>query len=153
MNRFIKDEEVSLLFSVADLVVQPYKSATQSGVTQVAFHFEKPMLVTDVGGLKEIVPHGRCGYVVSPDPSSIADAMNDFFSNNRKDEFARCVREEKQKFSWDKMTRTISGLLSMKFEISQSSILSYPGSGIYSCQMMSGLLIHPGILSGKEMTR
>ena len=55
-DRFIKDEEVSLFFSVADLVVQPYKSATQSGVTQIAFHFEKPMLVTDVGGLKRDCP-------------------------------------------------------------------------------------------------
>ena len=66
-DRFIKDDEVSLFFSVADLVVQPYKTATQSGVTQIAFHFEKPMLVTDVGGLREIVPAGKCGYVVKPE--------------------------------------------------------------------------------------
>ena len=69
-DHFIKDEEVALFFSAADLVVQPYKSATQSGVTQIAFHFEKPMLVTDVGGLKEIVPHGKCGYVVKPEPGN-----------------------------------------------------------------------------------
>ena len=67
-DHFIKDNEVPLFFSIADLVVQPYKTATQSGVTQIAFYFEKPMLVTDVGGLREIVPDGKCGYVVKPDP-------------------------------------------------------------------------------------
>ena len=86
-DHFIKDDEVSLFFSVADLVVQPYKSATQSGVTQIAFHFEKPMLVTDVGGLREIVPDGKCGYVVKPEPEYIADAIVDYFDNNRKDSF------------------------------------------------------------------
>ena len=57
---------VPLYFSIADLVVQPYKSATQSGVTQIAYHYEKPMLVTDVGGLREIVADKVCGYVVQP---------------------------------------------------------------------------------------
>ena len=107
-DHFIKDEEVPFLFSVADLIVQPYKSATQSGVTQIAFHFEKPMLVTDVGGLREIVPDGKCGYVVKPDPESIADAIVDFFDNNRKVLFAEGVKREKEKFFWDKMTAAIS---------------------------------------------
>lgn len=106
-DHFIKDDQVPLFFGAADLVVQPYKSATQSGVTQVAFHYEKPMLVTDVGGLREIVPDGSCGYVVKPDPAEIADAINDFFSNDRSDFFVKGVREEKKKFSWDKMTGTI----------------------------------------------
>jgi D-inositol-3-phosphate glycosyltransferase len=85
-DHFIKDNEVSLFFSVADIVVQPYKTATQSGVTQIAYHFEKPMLVTDVGGLREIVPEGKCGYVVKPEPG---------------------VKQEKEKFSWEKMTSSI----------------------------------------------
>ncbi len=85
-GRFIKDEEVPLFFSVADLIVQPYRSATQSGVTQIAFHYEKPMLVTDVGGLREIVTDGKCGYVVRPEAEAIAS---------------------KEKFSWDKMTSAI----------------------------------------------
>jgi glycosyltransferase involved in cell wall biosynthesis len=106
-DRFIKDEEVSTLFSVADLVVQPYRSATQSGVTQIAFHFGKPMLVTDVGGLSEIVADGKCGYVVKPEPNQIAEAIIDFFDNNRKDEFTEGVMREKEKFSWDKMTASI----------------------------------------------
>lgn len=106
-DHFIKDSEVSYFFSAADLVVQPYKTATQSGVTQIAFHFEKPMLVTDVGGLREIVPDGKCGYVVKPDADSIADSISDFFENNRRDEFTEGVRQEKTKFSWDKMTSSI----------------------------------------------
>ena len=106
-DHFIKDEEVPLFFAIADLVVQPYKSATQSGVTQIAYHYEKPMLVTDVGGLKEIVPDGICGYVVKPGPGFIADAILDYFDNNRKAIFTEGVKREKEKFSWDKMTASI----------------------------------------------
>ena len=107
-DHFINDEDVRLFFSGADLVVQPYKSATQSGVTQIAFHFDKPMLVTDVGGLKEIVPHGKCGYVVQPDPKIIADAIVDYFENGRKNAFSECVRKEKEKFSWNKTTDAVT---------------------------------------------
>jgi D-inositol-3-phosphate glycosyltransferase len=106
-DRFIKDDEVTLFFSVADLVVQPYRSATQSGVTQIAYHFEKPMLVTDVGGLSEIVTAGKCGYVVKPESGYIADAIADYFENNRKALFTEGVKREKGKFSWDKMTAAI----------------------------------------------
>jgi D-inositol-3-phosphate glycosyltransferase len=106
-NRFIREDEVALFFSAADLVVQPYRNATQSGVTQIAYHFEKPMLVTDVGGLSEIVPDGKCGYVVKPDPEAIADAIEDFFANNRKAGFISGVKEEKAKFTWDKLTNSI----------------------------------------------
>jgi D-inositol-3-phosphate glycosyltransferase len=106
-DRFIKEEEVALFFSAADLVVQPYKNATQSGVTQIAYHFEKPMLVTDVGGLSEIVTNGKCGYVVPPETGLIADAIDDFFTNKRQEFFTNGVKEEKAKFTWDKMTGTI----------------------------------------------
>jgi D-inositol-3-phosphate glycosyltransferase len=106
-DHFIKDNEVPLFFSVADLVVQPYKTATQSGVTQIAYYFEKPMLVTDVGGLREIVPDGICGYVVKPEAVSIAEAIIDYFDNNRKEKFTAGVKQEKAKFSWDKMTAAI----------------------------------------------
>jgi glycosyltransferase involved in cell wall biosynthesis len=107
-DHYINDSDVRLFFSGADLVVQPYKSATQSGVTQIAFHFDKPMLVTDVGGLKEIVPHEKCGYVVQPDPKIIADAIIDYFDNNRKIAFTECVKKEKERFSWNKMTDSIT---------------------------------------------
>ena len=106
-DHFIRDNEVPLFFSAADLVVQPYKTATQSGVTQIAFYFEKPMLVTDVGGLREIVTDQKCGYVVKPEVDAIADAIVDFFENDRKKVFTEGVRQEKGKFSWDKMTKAI----------------------------------------------
>jgi D-inositol-3-phosphate glycosyltransferase len=106
-DHFIKDSEVPLFFSAADLVVQPYKSATQSGVTQIAYQYEKPMLVTDVGGLSEIVPNGKCGYVVDPEPSVIADSVFDFFQNKMQDKFIEGVKKEKEKFAWNKMTAAI----------------------------------------------
>jgi D-inositol-3-phosphate glycosyltransferase len=106
-DHFIKDNEVPLFFSGADLIVQPYKSATQSGVTQIAFYFEKPMLVTEVGGLKEIVSDGISGYVVRPEPRFISEAIIDYFDNNRKEKFTVGVRQEKEKYSWDKMTKAI----------------------------------------------
>jgi glycosyltransferase involved in cell wall biosynthesis len=107
-DKFIADREVGLFFSGADLVVQPYKSATQSGVTQIAYHFDKPMLVTDVGGLKEMVQNEKCGYVVEPDPKNIADAIIDYFDNNRKAAFIECVKKEKERFSWNKMTDAVT---------------------------------------------
>ncbi len=110
-NQYIKDDDVKYYFNAADMVVQPYKSATQSGVTQVAYHFEKPMLVTNVGGLGEIIPDGKVGYVVEPNPSSIADALVDFYENNRYSEFVEGVREEKKKYKWSNMTDAIKNLL------------------------------------------
>ncbi len=106
-DHFIKDDEVALCFCVADLVVQPYKTATQSGVTQIAFYYEKPMLVTDVGGLREIVKDGECGYVVKPEPEFISLSLLDYFENDRKALFTEGVRKEKAKFAWDKMTASI----------------------------------------------
>lgn len=110
-NQYISDDNVKYYFNVADIVVQPYKSATQSGVTQIAYHFEKPMLVTNVGGLGEIIPDGKVGYVVEPKPSSIADALVDFFENGRFDAFVEGVRDEKQTYQWSNMTAAIKKLL------------------------------------------
>lgn len=102
-SEFVPDSEVKYYFNACDIVVQPYKSATQSGVTQIAYHFEKPMLVTDVGGLKEIVPDGVVGYVTTVDPAQIADALVDFFANDRKEAYERNIQVEKQKYSWGRM--------------------------------------------------
>jgi glycosyltransferase involved in cell wall biosynthesis len=103
---FIPDDQVNLFFSAADMVVQPYKSATQSGVTQIGYHFNKPMLVTNVGGLPEIIPDGKIGYVVDPDSKKIADALVDFYQNERMTEFELNVAEEKKKFSWLNLVQT-----------------------------------------------
>lgn len=110
-NDYIPDNEVNRYFCACDLVAQPYKSATQSGVTQVAFHFEKPMLVTNVGGLPEIVHDDDMGYVVAPDANSIADALVRFYSDNCEERFSDSVREEKKKYAWSNMTRAICSLL------------------------------------------
>lgn len=98
---FIPDSKVGLYFNACDLVVQPYKTATQSGVTQIAYHFEKPMVVTNVGGLPEIVPHLKTGYVVEVEPKSIADAILDFYANNREEAMKENCRTEKVKYSWE----------------------------------------------------
>ena len=110
-NKYIADEEVKDYFNAADIVVQPYKSATQSGVTQVAYHFEKPVLVTNVGGLKEIIPDGKVGYVVEPQSVAIADALVDFYDNSRYAAFVEGVREEKKKFVWSNVTEAVMKML------------------------------------------
>lgn len=108
---FIPDSEVNRYFCAADIVAQPYKSATQSGVTQIAFHFEKPMLVTNVGGLPEIVPDGKVGYVVEPDARQIADALVRYYTENKENLFTQGVKEEKKKYSWTNMTSAIEELM------------------------------------------
>lgn len=104
---FIPDHDVVNYFCACDIIVQPYKSATQSGVTQIAYHFEKPMLVTNIGGLPEIVPHNKVGYVVEPEPIAIASALKDFFMHERYVEFSANAKKEKEKYSWRKMVNTI----------------------------------------------
>lgn len=104
---FINDSDVYKYFCAADLVAQPYKHATQSGVTQIAYHFGKPMIITNVGGLAEFVPDGKAGYVVEPDSSSISDAIFKYFSENHEIEFIENVKIEKNNFSWAKMINKI----------------------------------------------
>ena len=107
-TNFIPNEAVKDYFCAADLIVQPYKSATQSGVTQIGYHFEKPMLVTNVGGLAEIIPNGKVGYVVNPVKEDITDAMLDFLNN--KPDFSKGIQEEKQKYTWDKLVLAINSI-------------------------------------------
>ena len=106
-NDFIPDSEVAAYFCAADLVVQPYKSATQSGVTQIAYHFNKPMIITNVGGLSEFVPDGKVGYVVDPDEKKIASAIARFYNENKETAFSMNAAEEKKKYSWGNMIAAI----------------------------------------------
>ncbi len=99
-GKFIANEDVKLYFSAADLVALPYRSATQSGVTQVSFHFEVPTLVTNVGGLSEIIPDKVAGYVVESSGKAIAEAIKDYFENNRIVAFTEGMKSEKQKYDW-----------------------------------------------------
>ncbi len=109
-TNYIPSDMVRYYFSAADIVVQPYRSATQSGVTQIAYHFDKPMLVTNVGGLAEIVPDGKVGYVVQPNAIAIADAINDFYENKRESAFVANTQLEKKRFQWDSFARAIEEL-------------------------------------------
>ena len=104
---FIPDNEVNRYFCASDLVVQPYKSATQSGVSQIAYHFEKPMIVTKVGGIPEMVPHGKVGYITDVNAKSVADAMIRFFRERKLEEFEKNIMDEKKKYTWDRMVNTI----------------------------------------------
>jgi len=80
-------------------------------VTQIGYHFERPMLVTNVGGLAEIVPNNKVGYVTTQNPDDIADAIIDFYSNNREEEFVNNVCVEKSRFSWQSLIDGIESLM------------------------------------------
>jgi glycosyltransferase involved in cell wall biosynthesis len=110
-NDFIPNTDVYKYFSAADVVVQPYKEATQSGVTQVAYHFNKPMITTNVGGLSETVPDGRVGFVVEPGPKEVADAIYRFYTGHRENEFSENAKEEKKKYSWEHFINKLDELL------------------------------------------
>lgn len=103
---FIPDSEVRYYLSAADAVVQPYRNATQSGVTPLAYHFEVPMLVTNVGGLPDLVPHNKSGLIVEPNPAAIAEGILAFFARGGS-AFLPYLREEKKKYSWSRMRETI----------------------------------------------
>ena len=109
-DQFIEEPEVKYYFCAADLVVQPYRNATQSGVTQIAYHFDKPMVVTDVGGLAQAIPHEKVGYVVPPNPPAIADAILRFFEATDLPQMQANIAIEKQKYSWKTLTDNINKL-------------------------------------------
>ncbi|HRG82557.1 MAG TPA: glycosyltransferase [Chitinophagaceae bacterium] len=103
---FIPDSEVKYYCCAADAVIQPYRNATQSGVTPLAYHFEKPMVVTNVGGLPALVPHEKVGLVVAPNPEAIAAGILHFYQLG-EDFFIPHLRVEKEKYSWENMVREI----------------------------------------------
>lgn len=105
-SNFIPDSEVRYYLCAADVVVQPYRNATQSGVTPLAYHFEKPMIVTNVGGLPSLVPHERAGLVCEPEPSSIAQALVRFYQLGEQ-YFIPHLRTEKQKYAWSNLTGAV----------------------------------------------
>lgn len=106
---FIKDDAIKYYVCAADVVIQPYKNATQSGVTPLAYHFEKPMIVTNVGGLPDMVPHEKSGLVVEPNAKSIADGILHFYELGEAF-FIPHLRVEKQKYSWETLVKAIHQL-------------------------------------------
>ena len=105
---FIPDSEVKYYLCAADCVVQPYRNATQSGVTPLSYHFEKPMIVTNVGGLPDMVP-AKVGLVAEPNAKDIAQKIIEFFQLG-ENYFLPHLREEKKKYSWDNMVQAIVDL-------------------------------------------
>lgn len=105
-THFIADSEIKYYLCAADLVVQPYRNATQSGVTPLAYHFEIPMLVTNVGGLAAMVPDNKVGLVASPDAESIAQKIALFFETGTS-HYLPHIKEEKKKYSWTKMVNAL----------------------------------------------
>lgn len=111
-DKFIADSEVAHYFNACDLLAQPYKTATQSGVTQIAYHFNKPMIVTNVGGLSEMCPDGKVGYVVDPNARAIADAILRFYEDTDHQAMQKSIIEEKKKYSWQILIQNILNLKS-----------------------------------------
>lgn len=110
-DSYIPDKEVEKFFACCDLVVLPYKTATQSGIVQIAYGFEKPVIVTRVGGLPEVVKNGKTGYIVNPEsPSELADAVLTYFENRENIDFAQNVRDESDKYSWKKLVECVEKL-------------------------------------------
>jgi glycosyltransferase involved in cell wall biosynthesis len=110
-THFISDSEVKFYFCASDCVVQPYRNATQSGVTPLAYHFEKPMIVTNVGGLPSLVPDKKVGLIAEPNAQNIAEKIIEYFTLG-EEFFLPYLREEKKKYTWKVMTEAI---LNMKF--------------------------------------
>ena len=108
-TEFIPDSMVKYYFCAADCVVQPYRNATQSGVTPLAYHFEKPMIVTNVGGLPSLVPDKKVGLVAEPNSIDIAEKIVEYFQLG-EDYFLPHLREEKKKYSWSNMVQAVLNL-------------------------------------------
>jgi glycosyltransferase involved in cell wall biosynthesis len=104
-NEYIGERDVKLYVSAADFIIQPYRNATQSGVTPMAYHFLKPMLVTNVGGLADTVPHDKVGLVVEPNPNSIAEGILQLYERGT-DHFIPHLISEKKKYSWEQMRQS-----------------------------------------------
>ena len=108
---FVPHNKVSLYFSAADIIVLPYKSATQSGIVPVAYHFNKPVIVTNVGGLGEIVQEGKTGYLVNPDSDEIANSIIKYYTNSDKINFKENIKVYNNIFSWDKFVEAIQSII------------------------------------------
>jgi glycosyltransferase involved in cell wall biosynthesis len=110
-THFIQDADVRYYLCASDCVIQPYRNATQSGVTPLAYHFEKPMIVTNVGGLPSLVPHKKVGLVCEPNPDSIAAAIASFYQLG-EEYFIQHLRKEKEKYNWNNLTKAIKEMAS-----------------------------------------
>jgi len=107
LNQFVPESEVPLYFSAADVLVLPYRSATQSGVTQIAYHFDLPMIVTNVGALPDMVPHEKIGLLIEPDASACSKAIDRFIEEGLAERFSKNFKEEKTKYTWSSLNTAL----------------------------------------------
>lgn len=108
VDGYIPDSGIEKYFAASDLIVLPYESATQSGIVQIAYGFEKPVIATNVGGLPEVIADGKTGYIVEPkNPKALAEAVIHFFEENKSEEFTENVRKEAYRYSWDRMNEVV----------------------------------------------
>ncbi len=121
-GNFIPTEEVKYYFSAADVVILPYKEATQSGIVQIAMNFKKPVIAANVGGLGEVVIENKTGFIVEKEnPEQLAKAILKFYKENKEEEFSRNAEVEAEKYSWQKFAQGI-------FELTEeSSSKNYKG--------------------------
>lgn len=111
VDGYIPDNEVEKYFASCDLVVCPYESATQSGIVQIAYGFDKPVVATNVGGLPDVVKDKKTGYVVEPqNPKKLAEVITDFYKNDKEKEYIEHIRESAYEFSWERMVETVEEL-------------------------------------------
>ncbi len=108
VSEFMPNEKVRYFFSASDVIVLPYNSATQSGITQIAYFYDKPVIATKVGGLSEVILNEKTGYLVEPKNSSqIAESILKFYKENSEEEFSKNVSEEKKKYMWESFVQEI----------------------------------------------
>jgi glycosyltransferase involved in cell wall biosynthesis len=111
VDSYVPNEQVEPYFAAADVVVLPYVSATQSGVVQAAYQFERPVIATSVGGLPEVIDDGRTGLLVPPqDPEALAHAIRRYYEERMEPEFVAAIRRDAGRFSWDRLISTIEEL-------------------------------------------
>jgi glycosyltransferase involved in cell wall biosynthesis len=113
VSDYVSNDQVATYFSAADLVVLPYLSATQSGIAQIAYNFDKPVIATNVGGLSEVVYDGKTGFIVPPnDADALVHAITRFYKEKKEKEFVENIMKEKVKYSWQNMVDAIEELMS-----------------------------------------
>ena len=104
---FVSKEDLSKYFLSSDLIVLPYKQATQSGILSLSMNFNLPAIVSSKGGLKDYIVEKETGYIVDPNEDEVALSIHSFFNNNMYDIMTKNISNHKKNFSWEEFERTL----------------------------------------------
>tara|TARA_B110000008_G_scaffold67018_1_gene67666 strand:+ start:482 stop:934 length:453 start_codon:yes stop_codon:yes gene_type:complete len=107
INHFVDKDDIKKYFLSSELVVLPYKSASQSGVLSLAYNFNRPVVITDVGGLSDYVSDKKSGFIVEPDPVHISKKINMFFEENLFEMMSKFIKDNKKIFSWESFEKKL----------------------------------------------